>query len=626
MCGICGVFVSGGGTGAGQAAGVRAMAAALARRGPDDEGFFADGPCALGFRRLSILDLSPAGHQPMETPEGRHALVFNGELYNFRDLRRELEGRGVRFRSTGDAEVALHALAAWGEGALARFNGMFALAFWDAEARTLLLARDHAGIKPLLWMRSPGGGVVFASQMDALLAHPWGAGAEVSREGLGLYLRFGYVPAPWTLVDGVRAVDAGGWVRLHADGRAEEGRWWSFPQRGSGELQGEAAVDALDEALSRAVARQMVSDVPVGVFLSGGIDSPLVAAEAARHAGGGLRAFTIGVADDASMDESADARRYAEEMGLALVRRAVTGADALSALGDVVAACGEPTADFSIFPTLLVSALAREHVTVALSGDGGDELFWGYPGRFGSAIEQARYFGRPRWRRYGDVAARKLLRRGRATREVLGWPSLGRLYQKKHTLLAEPDLEALFPGLPPLPEAFNLFRFDGDDPDEAAHWVRWNEFRAHLARVLLKVDRASMYHSLEVRVPLLDREVIEVALRTDWRSCLALDARRGKIPLREALARRVRHQTAGKRGFTVPMHAWLAGPLAPLLRERVLERRDWFGVEASRSRLAALARRVGAGDRAPAWGLWLLLALALWDGRHGGGRAALRAA
>jgi asparagine synthase (glutamine-hydrolysing) len=383
-------------------------------------------------------------------------------------------------------------------------------------------------------------------------------------------------------------------------------------------------VDALHDVLRTAVARHLVSDVPVGVFLSGGIDSPLVAAEACRHVGGELPAFTIGVLDR-DMDESEDARRYAQELGLVHLVHRVDPRAAIKRLDDVIDACSEPSADFSIIPTMMLSELARTRVKVALSGDGGDELFWGYPGRFGSAIEQARYFARPRLARFGDIAVRRYLGRGRATREVL-WPTVGRLYQKKHTILPERDLTSAFPELLPVPPELALFEFDGTDADETAQWVRWNEFRLHLACVLLKVDRASMYHSLEVRVPLLDKDVIAVATRLDWTSCLSLEQRVGKLPLRELLRRRVGQQTRAKRGFTVPLHEWLAGPLNTLLQERVLGRSHFFGLEVNQRHLERMHRRLIGGDRSVAWGLWLLLSLGMWEDRYWNRRLAREAA
>lgn len=616
MCGVVGAFAFGSSPSTELASNVRTIAERMARRGPDDAGEWSDLRCALAFRRLSILDLSSTGHQPMATLDGRYQLVFNGELYNFRELRTELEALGRTFRSTGDAEVALLAIAEWGPSALARFHGMFALAVYDAREEQLLLARDHAAIKPLQYAVTRHG-LIFASQYDQLIAHPWMCDRRIDPGALGLYLRFGFVPSPYGLHAGARQLEAGTWLRVSRDGRTESARFFTVARFQEPTLTGDAALEAFEEAFSRAVRRHLVADVPVGVLLSGGIDSPLVAAEARRHATGDLLAFTIGV-DDPTHDETADAQRYASALGLEHVIERVTQDHVVGLVDDVARACTEPTADFSIFPTLIVSRLARRHVKVVLSGDGGDELYWGYPSRFTSAIEQARYFGWPRMARFAAIGARRVLGHGAATRDVVEYATLGRLYQRKHTLMNELQLARVCPELPPLPDDFRVFDYDGTNTDEAAQWVRWNEFRLHLERVLAKVDRASMYHSLEVRVPLLDREVIDVAWRTDWRACLDTERRLGKRVLRDALRRRLSRQTTVKRGFTVPMDEWLRGPLRPLLFELVMDRTDLLGVPLNRRALAEVERELRAGDRTKAWGLWMLLALALWARTHDG--------
>ena len=613
MCGICGAYTLTSSEIETLDHAVKGMTDLMARRGPDDEGFWSDSHCALGFRRLAILDLAPTGHQPMITADGRYVLIFNGEVYNFQELRPRLEQRGIQFRSTGDAEVILYALAEWGIKALEQFNGMFALAFYDRHTKQLLLARDHAGIKPLFYLRTEQG-VVFASQYNQLLQHPWGSRQDISSEGLALYLRFGYMPAPYTLHNHTFALDAGCWVRFSSDGQVEQGQFYTFPVFQEPTLQGAAAVDALDHALSQAVARHLISDVPVGVFLSGGIDSPLVAAEARRHTQTSIKAFSIGVTDP-NMDESADAQQYAQELGLEHILWQIDEATAFGMLDDVIQASTEPNADFSIFPTLLVSQLAHEHVKVALSGDGGDELFWGYPQRFGAVLEQAPYYRYPPFMRYGFIAARRYLRQGHATRDVL-WQDIGRLYQKKHTILLEDDLVATFPGLSEPSPTWDMFQFHDTELQPTAQWLRWNEFRLHLARILQKVDRASMHHSLEVRVPLLDKEVIAVALATDWRSCLNISQRIGKLPLREVLRRRVKHQTTAKKGFTVPMDRWLAGPLQSLLQEKVLSQTDLLGQPVNRAHIRVMNKALLAGDSSRAWGLWLLLSLILWKEKH----------
>lgn len=587
----------------------------MARRGPDDEGVWRDDHHAwLAFRRLAILDLSPAGSQPMLTPDGRYALVFNGEVYNFADLRRELERDGTRFRSTGDAEIVLRALARWGTNALERFNGMFALAFYDRQERSLLLARDHAGIKPLYYLLGERG-LFFASQYDQIMAHPWRERLPVSADGLALYLRLGYIPAPYAILERTHMLEAGSWLLATAEGEIRRGRYYDFPVYQTPDLSGEAAHEAVDAAVSAAVRRQMVSDVPLGAFLSGGIDSPLVTAKMQAASGRPVRAYTIG-SDGSAFDESADAAGYARQLGVTHVLEQFTPDRALDWLDDVAAACGEPFADFSVFPTLLVSRMARRDMTVMLSGDGGDELFWGYPERFGSVMNVAADFRRPHWQRSARWATKRMTGLDRRAHQNLRWPTIGHWYRQKHSWFAPSVLAGLLPERPDWPDTFDLFDYDGWEPDRTAQWLRWNEFTGHLSMVLLKVDRASMRNSLEVRVPLLDREVIDTAARVDWRSCLDLSANTGKIPLRRSLERHVAHQTKAKRGFAVPMAGWLRGPLRDVLMDTVGSRRELLGLAIEPDVLDGVLAEHMDGRADHHRSLWALLSLALWCDRH----------
>jgi asparagine synthase (glutamine-hydrolysing) len=584
---------------------------AMIRRGPDDLGLWnTDENCTLGFRRLSILDLSELAHQPMISGDGTHVLVFNGELYNFRELRQDLIARGIRFRSTGDAEVVLSALMEWGVRALERFNGMFALGFYSTRDRRLLLARDHAGIKPLYVMQDRRGWV-FSSQYDQVLSHPWGKDRAISNEGRALYLRLGYIPAPYAMMNGTEMLEPGTWLQIEANGAVHRGRFFEFPQARSIDLRGTDAVEAIDDALNGAVERQMVSDVPVGAFLSGGIDSPLVTAKMAAAGGAPFPAFTIGT-ETVDTDESTDAAAYAAALGVQHVMHRVTAAEALALVPDVVRACGEPFADYSIFPTMLVSRLASEHVKVVLSGDGGDELFLGYAGRFSKVLRVAEQFAQPHWLRNARWGMKKYLGLGSATYD-LRRPSIGEWYRSRHTRIPEDQLGRIFPTIGAWPEAMDAYEYRGSGVDETAQWLRWNEFTNHLTMVLLKVDRASMYHSLEVRVPLLDRAVIEIASRTDWRSLLDPATEVGKLPLRQLLARRVGHHTLKKRGFTVPMDEWLRGKLRPLFEERLFDRTELAGLPIQRSELKRWFAEHVSGSADHAWGLWVLLSLALWE-------------
>lgn len=613
MCGIYGELRFDGQSGRDEAI-TRASMALMSRRGPDDEGYWSDGKhCSLGFRRLSILDLSPAGHQPMLTADGRYALVFNGEVYNFRELRRELESQGVSFRSQGDTEVVLQSLARWGKGAFDRFNGMFALAFYDCREQRLLLARDHAGIKPLYYLANERC-VVFGSQYDQILAHPESRDCSTNPQALSLYLQLSYIPAPYGLLEHTHMLEPGTWYEFGADGQQRYGRWFSFPEYIQPDLNGTEAFEAVDAAVTNAVRRQLVSDVPLGTFLSGGIDSPLVAAKMRGASTGIVQAFTIGTNGD-SLDESQDAENYARQLGLKHILRQFRPAEALEMLDEVVEACSEPFADDSIFPTMLVSRLARERVTVMLSGDGGDELFWGYFGRFASVLEHSESFRRPRWMRMARRGATRWLGLGQTPRSIM-MPTIGDWYRAKHSRMFASWMTRLFPELPDWPSDFEMFKYAGWQADRTAQWMRWNEFVAHLTMVLLKVDRASMHHSLEVRVPLLDREVVEVALRVDWRSCLELQRGLGKIPLRQSLQRHVQQPTTSKRGFSIPMGDWLRGPLKKRLEEMLLGRKELVGVPFSQEAFESLYRqhRDGQGDWSGS--LWVLFSLALWEEKH----------
>jgi asparagine synthase (glutamine-hydrolysing) len=611
MCGIAGELRHNSGP---SQADWAAISELMARRGPDDSGAWADERCNLVFRRLSILDLTAAGHQPILSEDARYVLVFNGEVYNFAELRRQLEQRGVTFRSHSDSEVVLYALAEWGRNALNRFNGMFALGFYDSREQKLLLARDHAGIKPLYYLRHAAG-LMFGSQYDQLLAHPWSDGLAFSSQAASLYLHLASVPAPFAILDRTSMLEPGCWLEVDRDGRMFQGCYYQFPRHQPPVLRGQEALDAVDAAITAAVKRQLVSDVPIGAFLSGGIDSPLVCAKMRDTCGSnGMCAFTIGTGGDKT-DESQDAVRYARELGIEQTVEHVVPDDALDLLDDVVAACGEPFGDFSIFPTLLVSRLARRNFTVMLSGDGGDELFWGYTQRFGSLMDSLAGL------RHNSPGGRfrRAIRRLRRSPQT-GNPhycTLGRWQRAMHSHLSEARLDQIFPVLSAWPADYDVYDYSGSDPDEAAQWLRWNEFVGHLTGVLLKVDRASMYNALEVRVPLLDREVIEVAVQMDWRDCFDATRRTGKIPLRESLARHVRFQSSAKKGFEPPMGKWLRTSLRPIMEDTLLRRESLAGVPVNTKALRALYQDHLDGVQDYGWGIWPLLSLALWETRYG---------
>ena len=586
----------------------------MARRGPDDAGIWSnDGRCTLVFRRLAIIDLSLKGHQPMTACNGRYVLVFNGEVYNFKTLRKQLESLAVQFCSTSDSEVVLYALVEWGIAALDRFNGMFALGFYDAVEKRLLLARDHAGIKPLYYLVRPEG-VVFASQYNQLMAHPWSRHLGISQEALGLYLRLAYIPAPYALLQDSHMLEPGTWIQFTGRGQVQQGEFFTFPRPETSLLRGNDAIEAVDAVVTEAVKRHLISDVPVGAFLSGGIDSPLVVAKMRSANTCAIRAFTIGTGEDPT-DESKDAMMYAREIGVEHTVEHVTSDQALDLIDDVIDACGEPFGDYSFFPTMIVSQLASRDYKVMLSGDGGDELFWGYPDRFGSLIKMAEDFRLPFWWRTirgGIESVFGIENKGNR----LPLRSLGDYHRTMLTHLPEVLLNRVFPSLPAWPSECKAFKYSSCEPNGAAQWSRWNEVLYHLPYVLMKVDRASMYNSLEVRVPLLDREVIKVATQIDWRECLDMDQRIGKLPLRHALARHTKYQSQAKRGFEVPMGLWLRTSLRELLEETLLKRDEILGLRINKKVLRELFVLHLNGPRDYAWGLWPLLSLALWVDKH----------
>lgn len=611
MCGIAGEIRFGPRT---HETNWEAISAKMKNRGPDDSGLWEDKLCTLVFRRLAILDLSPNGHQPMVSIDGRYVLVFNGEVYNFREIRDVLEQKGYKFRSNSDSEVVLNALIEWNQEALDKFNGMFALGFYDTFDNKLLIARDHAGIKPLYYMRNSNG-IMFASQYDQIMAHPWSKNLPYSMDAMSLYLRLAHIPAPYAALENTFMLEAGHWLEISSDGKVNTGRHFVLPQFERPTLFGEQAYEAVDAAVSSAVKRQLVSDVPLGAFLSGGIDSPLVVAKMCEKSTKGVHTFTIGTAGDAT-DESDDASLYARELGVNHTLKQMDGTQALDMLDDVMAACGEPFGDYSIFPTMLVSKLAAENYKVMLSGDGGDELFWGYGKRFATVIDVAEQFGRPHWLRKGLWGAKKITGLGNMSYDLRRHATVGEFFRSKHNHIPDSILPGVFPSLNDWPEEYSQYDFNGHNKDETAQWLRWNEFVSHLTMVLQKVDRASMHFSLEVRVPLLDKEVIAVAQKINWQSCLDQKRRYGKIPLRKSLSRHIKHQTEAKRGFAVPMSSWLRTSLRPVVEDLVCSRKELAGIELGSEALSGLFRQHVDNERDLSWWLWPLLNLALWEEKY----------
>ena len=616
MCGIVGMLLRDA-LSPGDVAEVAALSELMKRRGPDDSGAWDDAEsCALGFRRLSIIDLSERGHQPMVTEDGQDVLVFNGEVYNFVELRAELIALGRTFRSESDTEVVLQALAQWGTDALARFNGMFALAWYRPATKTLVLARDPVGIKPLYWWWSSEA-FVFGSQYDQVIRHSRCDRTRVDPGALNMYLRLGYLPGRYALMSDTGQVPPGHLLEIRPGGKQTLRRFRPAftPLAQADRLRGRAALDAVAEGVASAVKRQRVSDVEVGAFLSGGVDSPLVTAHLQGAVDHPVPAFTIGT-DDPVSDESEAAQVYAEILGVDFNLRRITGAGAVALVDDVATANTEPFGDYSSFPTLLVSALAAESVKTVQSGDGGDELFWGYP-RFTKVAEAAKWFGLPRPIRVAAYGATKPLPNPKRPPRGIMFPTLGDWYLDAHSGLRAADFDSIAPDLGDLPADFDLFTLAGrPSSDELFQWMRSNELACHLPMVLQKVDRAAMFHSLEVRVPLLDLELLDLAQRIDPADCMINGI--GKLPLRNALGQQVPPESIPipKKGFTVPMAQWLRTDLRAHVEALLLERDPFPNGFFDRPQLQAWCEDHFSGRLDRHRGLWNLLALQLWADRH----------
>jgi len=590
---------------------VARMSATLVHRGPDSAGELADGPAALAARRLSIIDLE-TGDQPIANEDGTLHVVQNGEIYNYRELRRELERAGHSFRTHGDTEVLLHLYEQHGTDFAGRLRGMFAVAIWDAPHRRLVLARDRFGIKPLYY-RDVDGELAFASELRAL---PRG---EIDLDALEAFLAFNSIPAPLTIFREVRKLPAGQ-VLVWEDGIVQLERFARpapLPERDDEEAE---LVEELRSRLRDSVRAHLVSDVPVGVLLSGGVDSALLAALAAEETAEPLRTFSIGF-EERSFDELADARRVAERYGTRH-RELVLRPDAALLLPALAEAFDEPFADSSALPTYLVSELAASDVKVALSGEGGDELFGGYytyaADLLAERVGRLARIARPVVERLPTSTAKASFDyRAKRFVRAAHLPPLERHHGWKE--IFSPELRAELTGRRSVFDPVDLLRVRYEETRGADELARLQDVDLGVYLVddlLVKTDRASMAHSLEARVPYLDTVVTNLALALPTRHKVRSFAK--KVLLRKAaeplLPREIVH--GKKRGFSIPAAAWLRGELVPFARETLSAetlRRQGFFEPAVVQRLLDdhLAGREDLSRQ-----LWGLLAFTLWHERH----------
>lgn len=646
MCGIAGLLAPGRQP---NKEAVRQMLSSMAHRGPDDVGLevLAGGHLIFGHLRLSIIDLSPLGHQPMATP-GREAwLVYNGEIYNFREIRATLRSVGWQFRSDSDTEVILAAYRQWGLDAVSRFRGMFAFALWDANSNQLHLCRDRFGVKPLYYSNI-GGVLAFASELKALNCNGF-TSKSIDPFSLSEYVQYGYVSAPGSIFSDVRSVPPGCFLSFDASLNCTKVQYWSNStlfegseavalRRQMTSMADEEVIELISSSLEKAFAYRLVSDVPVGLFLSGGIDSSLVAAMLAKQTNGRLNTFTIGYGS-AEFDETRYAQAVAGALGSNHFELKISDREALDAALHIAHIADEPIGDSSLVPTFLVARYARTHVKVALSADGADELFGGYPryrycGRFAqprSTLLRSLYYisgamleqlppklvafaysltraGGPKYAALSDKL-RKFIRMTKA-RDVIEtydaaiseWPAdKSRDLVKSSMKIDDEPMRAPAQGAA---DPYDYFM-----QHDLSHYLPGD--------LLTKVDRATMAVSLEAREPFLDHEMarLAAALPLRWK----LNRTEGKIILRRLLARHFPSTLFDrpKMGFSAPVRDWLRGPMRDVLLQQLSEERiRHFGLLDVQNVQAAVSDFLsGDGRGTSAAGIWILLQLQQWADR-----------
>lgn len=637
MCGIVGAAWTDAGRPLGEDL-LSAMIGRIAHRGPDDSGSWRDSHAALGFRRLSIVDLQ-GGHQPLSNEEGTVWVVFNGEIYNHQALRHRLEARGHTFRSRSDTEVLVHLYEDEGVGMFSMLRGMFALAIWDAPRRTLVLGRDRLGQKPLIYRRD-GDRLLFSSELKALLTLPE---ADLPRAidpmALDRYLTYGYIPHPSTILRGVHKLPPAHYA-VWREGALRLGRYWEPDWNAEVDLPPGEDVERLRELMAEAVQEQMLADVPLGAFLSGGVDSTIIVGLMQRASTRPVKTFSIGF-DDPAFDESSYAAMAAKHLGTEHHAFRLQP-DAWEALPHLTETFDEPFADSSALPTWFVSRETRREVTVALTGDAGDELFCGYDRYRALALSvlldrlpasARRTLSGPLARALPvSVRAKTLSRRARRWLEALGAPLVPRYLRwiqmfdesTRVGMYSDSWLETLADSASETPEEGDpvlVLRkaFDAAGKRDPVTRAMVADILTYLpADLLVKVDMASMAHGLECRGPFLDHRVVELAVSLPARRKIRLRGSRSKIVLKEAFADLLPPpiRARPKMGFSVPLDRWFRGPLKEELRGVLLDPRT---MGRGLFRPEVVQRMVeehvgGIGDHA--YKLWALLMLELWFRRH----------
>lgn len=600
------------------------MCESIIHRGPDEQGMIVRDRAALGMRRLSIIDLS-SGQQPIFSHDENLAIVYNGEVYNFRELRSELESLGHRFKTNSDTEVVLVSYLEFGVDCVKKLRGMFAFAIWNFRDETLFVARDRVGKKPLFYAKARNGDFIFGSELKTLLVHG-GVDRSIDMSALDAYLTFGYVPDDRCMVAGVKKLEAGHWLVLGRDGSIKTNSYWDFPYEKSNEIRTtENYVDAVREKISEAVRIRMVSEVPLGAFLSGGVDSSTIVSMMSRESSTPVKTFSIGFNED-TFNELKYARVAAKEFGTDHHEFIVTP-DLFETLDDLVWHFDEPFADPSSLPVFMLSKMAREHVTVVLSGDGGDELFAGY-NRYVVDSNRGGFAKLPRALRHSLIRpVAQMLPREAKGKNFLYNISLDPVDRyidsvstfngpKRRELYSEQFSSSLNGIFESGEKSFRAIAASREFSDPGERLLYLDSKTYLVGDILTKVDRMSMASSIEARVPLLDHELIELVVRAPFQ--LKMNRSETKILLKKAMEGIVPDEILyrKKQGFGVPIAEWINQQL----RERIItDLRSKRTIERGffdQSNINSMIDEHARGRRDLSQELWVLWMLELWQRRY----------
>jgi len=599
----------------------------MQHRGPDSEGIWSNEEITLGFRRLAIRDLNDTADQPMNSSCKRYVIVFNGELYGIDTLRQKLIAQhDVKFLTTSDTEVLLYSLIHEGvEKTLQEIDGIFAFAFYDKKEQCLIFARDRSGVKPLYILKSPQG-IVFSSQYDHISNHKWNT-KQIDPASLKSYLQFGYIPNGYALYKQTYSLPNGSYQVFKREQIEEPVYYYEY---GKYMQKNSHADKSLEVTIGDEVANQLVSDVPVGVFLSGGVDSPLIANFASKQQPN-ISGFTINV-DDKRYSEGEIAAQYADKFGIASYMKTIQYDDLYALIEDNIKAYSEPFNDFSSLPTLMVSSMAKEQVTVCLSGDGGDELFYGYDRNkhYLTIAKEINKFGKisklsMAWSLLkSHFGGRFGIRRG-FSKSLMQYTSLEEYYIASNSISGGKHLaDYMIDGEVYLPKSLEKYlaevRDDVTTLEDTMDVARKIDVELHLPRILLKVDRASMYHSLEVRVPMLGKEMLDLSQTYSFsENIVNIDGKKqGKYSLKKLLSNISDSKLPfmPKKGFTIPLQEWLKGPLKNDVYETLQNMPDELRIHLEKEKIEYFLEQFYNGKNSDPWPIWGLFTLVKWHRYH----------